>query len=399
MDQKNIEKKCEGYLREMISCLSDLVAIPTSNPPGEKYKECVDYMARKLTEWKIGHQVISRPDGDHPRYFIVGSIGKGESLLHFHGHYDVVPASSPDQFKPCVRGGWLYGRGSSDMKGGLTSMLFALRLIRETGRDTSGCITFSIVPDEETGGDSGTGHLFTSNILPRPRWGMLMPEPTGGVIWNANKGALTQKITLRGKSAHVALAHQGINAFEQMAEVVHSLLKLKNKIERRTTRLPVASSKANRSVMLIGGQSGSGFNFNVVPENAYFTLDRRLNPEESLRQAKREIKEVLDAHRNRGIQIDVETMQEGKPSRASERSPLARALSRSIRECSGHVPRFELCPGLCEIRFFNNRRIPAYAYGPGRLEVSHGPEECVRVVDVSSCARIYTLTADRLLNS
>ena len=65
---------------------------------------------------------------------------------------------------------------------------------------------------------------------------------------------------------------------------------------------------------------------------------------------------------------------------------------------TGKIPSFELCPGLCEIRFFNKKGMPAYAFGPGLLEVSHGPDEYVNISDVLSCAEVYTLTAIRLLS-
>jgi acetylornithine deacetylase/succinyl-diaminopimelate desuccinylase-like protein len=82
--------------------------------------------------------------------------------LHFHGHYDVVPEFSPDQFVPRLKGDRLYGRGSSDMKGGLVAMLFTLRAIKECGLELNGKLTFSIVADEETGGRLGTQYLFDS---------------------------------------------------------------------------------------------------------------------------------------------------------------------------------------------------------------------------------------------
>jgi acetylornithine deacetylase/succinyl-diaminopimelate desuccinylase-like protein len=66
--------------------------------------------------------------------------------------------------------------------------------------------------------------------------------------------------------------------------------------------------------MLMGEKSESGFNFNVVPDRAYFTIDRRINPEESLLQAKQEIHHTLDEYRRKGVEIEVEILQEGEAS-------------------------------------------------------------------------------------
>jgi succinyl-diaminopimelate desuccinylase len=74
-------------------------------------------------------------------------------------------------------------------------------------------------------------------------------------------------------------------------------------------------------------------------------------------------------------------------------------LSRSIRTVTGEAPRFELCPGLLEIRFYAAQGIPAYAYGPGLLSVAHGPNEYVDLRRVIETAAIFALTAIDALHS
>jgi succinyl-diaminopimelate desuccinylase len=73
-------------------------------------------------------------------------------------------------------------------------------------------------------------------------------------------------------------------------------------------------------------------------------------------------------------------------------------LVRSIRAVTGDAPRFELCPGLLEIRFYAAQGIPAYAYGPGLLSVAHGPNEYIDLRKVIETAAIYALTAIETLN-
>lgn len=397
MFEEELRKKVEEWRDEIMAALFDLISLPTVSPPGKSYKECVDYLSAKLKSWEIEHRLILAPNGEYPRFSLLGEYGQGSKSLHFHGHYDVVPPYSPEQFQPRFDGDLVYGRGSSDMKGGLVVLLYALRALKESGPKLKGKVTFSLVPDEESGGRLGTQHLFQSGLLPQSSLGMLMPEPTSGVVWNANKGALTCRITVKGKSAHVGLEQEGVNAFEQMVEVAHSLLELKKKIKKRITPLAVSPRRANRSVMLIGGESGSGVSFNVVPERAFFTIDRRLNPEENLEAAKKEMLDVLEGYKRKGVKVEAEVLQEGEASWADPENPLALALSEVISEVTGEEPAFELCPGLCEIRFFNKRRIPAFAYGPGILEASHGPGEYVKISDVLNCVNVYALTAGKLL--
>src|SRR5215469_6376693 len=64
---------------------------------------------------------------------ILSFIGQGERTLYFSGHYDVVPAQTPDQFEPRIQGDNLFGRGSSDMKSGLAAMTFAAKALQQSG--------------------------------------------------------------------------------------------------------------------------------------------------------------------------------------------------------------------------------------------------------------------------
>jgi succinyl-diaminopimelate desuccinylase len=73
-------------------------------------------------------------------------------------------------------------------------------------------------------------------------------------------------------------------------------------------------------------------------------------------------------------------------------------LSRHIASVTGKEPSFEMCPGLLETRFYAARGIPAFAYGPGLLTVSHGPNKFVPIRNIAQCALIYALTAAEMLS-
>jgi succinyl-diaminopimelate desuccinylase len=76
---------------------------------------------------------------------------------------------------------------------------------------------------------------------------------------------------------------------------------------------------------------------------------------------------------------------------------LAQTLARAIESVTGKPPAFEMCPGLLENRFYAQRGIPALAYGPGILAVSHGPSEFVPVQNIRDCAAVYALVAQAML--
>jgi succinyl-diaminopimelate desuccinylase len=320
-------------------------------------------------------------------------------VLYFHGHYDVVPAQSPEQFRPLRKEHFLFGRGSCDMKGGIVAMLYAILALKECVGEVGGRIGLTLVPNEETGGEGGSAWLAAQGRLGRDGIGMLLAEPTSGVVWNANRGAISLRVRVLGKSAHVGLQHQGENAFERMIQVVGRLRELKQEAEQRTTNFNIGAEQARQSILMLGGQSGGGANFNVVPQECWFTVDRRINPEENLDDEKARLIAVLESCRREGIPLEWEILQEGRSAACGEEEPLGVALKRCVAAVTGEAPRFEMCPGLLEIRFYAAQGVPAYAYGPGLLAVAHGPNEYVDLRRIIDCAAIYALTAMDVLHS
>jgi succinyl-diaminopimelate desuccinylase len=390
-----------SYEQEMVGLTTRLVSVASENPPGQRYRECAELLSEALGALDLSPQIVdtSIPDSDEPRWCVQGGTGGSGPCLYLHGHYDVVPAQKVDQFEPVVEGGRISGRGSADMKGGLAAMLYAVAALRDVGVELDGQVCFNFVPDEETGGRGGSRVLAERGLLAPNGTGMLTPEPTSGVVWNANRGALTLKLTVHGREAHVGHMHDGLNAFERMLDVAGALRELGAQVAQHTTAYAVEPPEARRSILLIGGRAESGSGFNVVPASCSFTVDRRPNPEESLADERERLLATLVPFREQGYEIDVEVLQEGDAAGSSEQDPLAVALAASVAEVEGGAPRFELCPGLLETRWYASAGVPAFAYGPGRLEVSHGPDEHVEIEALIRCATVYALTIRRLMGS
>jgi succinyl-diaminopimelate desuccinylase len=393
-----------NYEKDLIAFTKALIAIPSENPPGIAYRACVDLLVQKLAEIGLEYTLLestapttpsSQPS--QPGYCLLSSYGTGENILYFHGHYDVVPASDPAQFQPYVKGSNLFGRGSSDMKSGLAAMIGAIQAIKASGITLRGKIGLTIVPDEETGGQRGSQFLAEHGLLGRQGIGMLTAEPTGGVVWNANRGAISLRVRVKGKPAHVGLHYQGVNAFERMVTVANTLLDYKREISTRQTQFHIEPEAARASILMMGGQCSSGTNFNLVPPECTFTVDRRINPEEDLAVEKQRLLELFERLERQGIDLEVEILQEAPSSGVSETHRLAQTLAHNIEQVTGKAAVFELCPGLLEIRWYARQGIPAFAYGPGLLSVSHGPHEFVPVENITKVALIYALTAVQLL--
>src|SRR6202158_1091682 len=323
---------------EMAALLAELVSVPTENPPGRNYRACADLLESKLCQAGLTcerHEFPTSPNradasGDTAAS-LLASFGSGTRTLHFYGHYDVVPAQSPAQFQPVRKEHFLFGRGSCDMKGGIVAMLFAIRALQEGAVELNGKIALTLVPDEETGGARGSAWLARQGKLGRNAIGMLLPEPTSGVVWNANRGAISLRITVLGKSAHVGLQHRGEDAFEQMLRVVERLQELKREVEQRETRYTIGAEQARNSILMLGGESGGGANFNVVPEQCWFTVDRRITPEEDFDAERDRLIEVLEECRRDGIRLKWEVLQEGRAAACSGEEELGRVLAQSVK--------------------------------------------------------------------
>lgn len=383
---------------------AELVAVPTENPPGRAYHAGLEVVSDHLTRLgkscRIEAVPSDRTDPEYPRFWLSSGWGEGEKAVYFHGHIDVVPAQDAAQFRPKVTEDAIFGRGSGDMKGGLVSMIYAIQALEDAGLRPKGRIALRIVPDEETGGASGSRALCDRELLfGSDACAMLTAEPTGGIVWNASRGALTYRIRVRGRSSHVGLQFRGSNAFEKSLGLLRALSAIKEDVESRTTRYPLEPEEARRSILMMGGEVQGGQNFNVVPASFSFSIDRRLNPEEDFDAEKKRLLEAFDGARAKGVDLDVECVQEARPAGVASEHPAARALADSIEDVRGKRPRLELCPGILEIRFYAEKGVPAFAYGPGMLSVAHGPNEFVKRRDLEECAAIYALAALRLTDS
>src|SRR5438270_4636504 len=164
------------------------------------------------------------------------------------------------------------------MKSGSAAMMHAAAAVRDEGLLSTGRIGIVLVPDEETAGPRGSRDLSARGMLGRDAVGMLTPEPTGGVVWNANRGAISLRATMRGKPAHVGRQFEGVNAFECAVPAVAQLLEIKREVELRETQYNITPAAARKSILMLGGRAEGGTNFNVTPDSYSFTIDRRINP-------------------------------------------------------------------------------------------------------------------------
>jgi acetylornithine deacetylase/succinyl-diaminopimelate desuccinylase-like protein len=102
---------------------------------------------------------------------------------------------------------------------------------------------------------------------------------------------------------------------------------------------------------------------------------------------------IAAAARDAGAEVSIELLQQAPSAATDADGPAGRALAHAAAAVEGAAPRFLLCPGVLETRWYAQLGIPAFGYGPGRLDVSHGPHEHVDEDALRRCAAVYALFA------
>jgi succinyl-diaminopimelate desuccinylase len=382
---------------EMVRLLTQFCSIPAENPPGAFLPQSQAWIESTLRRHGIRSESVAtaRSGGEHR--VIVGSIGDSGPMMYLHGHYDVVPAFGPEQFSPQVRDGRVFGRGASDMKGGLVAMLIGALVHRDLGG--AGRVRLVYVPDEETGGADGAERMAEHGLLdPEGCVGAIVGEPSFPDLWYAARGAFTVRVTVHGRPAHVGLHYAGVNAVEQGHRLIGELLSYRDEIAKHRTGLPIEPAEARASVLLIGGLVSGGTNFNIVPDRFSFTIDRRPNPDEDYAAARRELLALLDEF-GKDHEVTVEVLQDVLPAATDADGPLIRTLQEAARHTSGRQVRAAMCPGCLETRIYSSAGIASVAFGPGPFTEMHGPGEHVPIDNLVEAAAVYAITLGELLGT
>ena len=358
---KDNEAKLVGQLQEM-------VRLATVNPPGEQYGEMVDLLERRCRQLAMEVQVHQVPaaqvaavaDKAFPRYNLIARWDVGAAkTVHFNAHYDVVPAEGAwlfgDAFEPGLKKGWLYGRGSGDMKGSIAALLMGIEALQAAGVQPKFNVECSFTADEETGGALGAGYVVKQKLLDAD-FVVVCEGAAGTRVGLGHNGVLWFDVVVEGVAAHASSPDQGVNAFEHAASLVHHLQDWKKALSGTRRRWLDLNGKARYPTVNIGGVfgSGAGAKVNTVPARAHFTIDRRVVPNESLQTAEAEVLGALEkaAAKVQGIKYSAKTAMAIAPCLVEADQPLAQAFAGAIRAVRRRPVDFRLTAGFTDLHFF-----------------------------------------------
>ncbi len=404
---------------------AELIRVPSVNPPGDAYRECAELLGVRLEADGFETEYIQGPGSDpqRPKINVLG-LRRGRSArpaLHLNGHIDVVPPGdgwTVDPFGGEIRDGWLYGRGSADMKAGIAAAVFAAEAVRRSGVSLRGTLEISGTVDEESGGHAGVAHLAQiGRVTSRTTDYVIIPEPFSPTrICIGHRGVLWFRILVRGRIAHGSMPFLGVSAIDAAAEVA---LGLREAIGDLVTELPVVPEGARRPTInmnsIAGGQVIEGLDSSAaldghgqdlpspcVADQCELVVDRRYLLEEGPDAVRAEVRGVLDAveARRPGIQFEVEELLSVLPTHTPDDCTLVESLVRSIEATTGTAADLVASPGTYDHKHF--QRIggigQCVAYGPGELEQAHQPDERCALSDITRTTQALALTIVDLLS-
>jgi succinyl-diaminopimelate desuccinylase len=414
-------KAIDARRDELTALAQELIRFPTVNPPGEAYRPCAEYIGKRLATrgFHIDYVRAAGTPGDGERYPRVNVIARRAGArpnpsVHFNGHIDVVETGGGwtlEPFAGVVRDGKLYGRGACDMKGGLAAAIVAVEALIDCAPELPGTLEISGTVDEESGGYGGVHYLAERGWFSAPRVDhVIIPEPLDvDRVCIGHRGVWWAQIETHGRIAHGSMPFLGHCAVRDMNAVLDRFERdLLPRLAARSTAMPVVPVGARHSTLNInsihGGQAeqAGGYPAPCVPDSCRMVIDRRLLIEESLVQVKAEVTDILDrlAAERVGFKYSVRDIFEVRPSMADRNGPVARLTAAAIRRVLGREPEFVCSPGTYDQKHIDRvgRLKECIAYGPGRLDLAHQPDEYVLIDDLVASAKVMALAAWSLLN-
>ncbi len=407
---EKLEKNIDGILQESIEFLSKMIEIPTENPPGTGYDDFSLLFYEQLEMMGYDSRIIRVPEdriqqlakmGTGNRPSIIGKKGEGKIKIAFNGHYDVVPAGEGwkyNPFKPKIENGYIYGRGSSDMKGGIAMQLFAVKLLEKVFPDIYSNLTIiqTAVPDEETVGNknAGTYFLVDQGIFSKENVDyVIYTEPLGsGNLCYGHRGGLLLNVNVYGKKSHSSMSFLGKDAISFTSELILHINEYMKKIsEGKISAYNIIPEGAKRPSLTIGSLH-CGTWANTVADKCNFKLFRRLIPEENLNDIRDELIKLLRNYEKDSVfKIEIDEYYATDSVMENTDKKHYSAFGESIREVLKINPGFVISPGTFDMRFTNAIGIPSLNYGPGILEESHMNDEKLRIDDLKSSIIITAL--------
>ena len=319
--------------------------------------------------------------------------GGGKSLI-LNGHVDVVP-TGPEElwhespWSGSIKNRKIYGRGSTDMKGGLSAAIFAVQILQKIGFKPNGNVMVQSVVGEESGG-CGT---LTNIVKEYSADAAVILEPTSLKISPIQSGALTFRLKIQGKATHAAMRWDGVSAIEKFNLIHQSILEFE-KERHQSFDIKYYESKDRVAPINIGTIKGGEWH-STVPETVVAEGRLGVFPGESAQDAR----DTFETHLKTISETD-DWLKENLPivewfegqfesGKTDINHPLIQSLSDCYHQTTGDAPIIEGVTYGSDFRLFTNHaHIPAVLFGPGDVRLAHAANEYVEIDEVITTVKI-----------
>lgn len=410
-DMENLDEllsEIDERKEELLKYAAKLISFKTPNPPAKNTLPLQKWLANEMK--KIGMQVkmVDVYPGE-PDLVGVLKAKRGGRTLAFNGHVDVAEVKEDerwnfDPFKGFYDDQYLYGRGSTDMKGGLAAAFFAVKVIAESGLELKHNLMIQSVIGEEAG-EPGTKRLLERGykcdfaIIPEPNG--LEVQGQGGVItfWIKIKSPNVYHDAVRHKMIHAGGGVEAANTIEKMCKIIEGMQELERYwgVMKKYPRVSPGITTLNPSVI------EGGRNPIFIPDECRIWYTAHFLPNEDVEDIKKEITEhVMNVAKadvwlrkhppeiTWGGESLVREKGEVFPSAdIDENNPYVKLLLQVREKILGKKPEISIWPSVSDAGWFSKFGIPSAICGPGRIEDAHIINEKISVKELVDAAKLY----------
>lgn len=439
--ETRIASEIDQRKEELIDYLKKLISFPSVNegvPGTGKETEVQDFIYEDMLQSGFNkvEKISADKSGDRPN--IIGTLKgktKGNSLM-LNAHADVVPVEKEerkkwltDPYKAVIREGMLYGRGSSDCKGGLAAAIFAAKVLKDlkVGLDSDLHILSSVGEESQEGETIGASLVVDRGYKPKFA---VIAEPSNCEIHVESPGVFFFELKIRGKEAHPSARNQilfpqryglpsgsevGVDAIAKAIP----FLRLMQNIETQNCHKWKAKTLSGGGYPIPSDKQGLGF-FTITPTkmeageyigavcgnvSIIFVVwyPNWLKEEEVANEIKDKIMHLAQTDDwliKNPPEFIYPTIQHWRPFKNSVENAEVKLLGRTLEDIQQKPAIFSAFRAVCDGTFLEDRGVPSVVFGPGGLDMSvHGPNEFVKIEELITCAKTYAVFAYRFCNN
>jgi acetylornithine deacetylase len=410
----------QALLRELVAFRTESQAKEATHFPDE-VRRCVGFVGDFLSglgfELETWDAAPSATFDKHP--VLVATLpgsGGGRSLA-FNAHVDVVPAGDPatwsaDPFGGEIVDGRLYGRGATDMKGGLAAAMWAVKTALEQGLTPRGDVVFHVVSDEEVVG-AGSREIVERAA---PADVTVSLEPTELALCAAEGGLVHFRIEVDGVESHASTRYLsvhaggkgggGVNAIEKVVKIVLALQELERQWANTKSHPILPAGYDTLSPGIIVGGPGGGVdgrlnlfsNAGTTPNYCSVEYNMWFYPDESYEDVRAEVEQVVAAVCSTDAWLREHpprfTWKLGNIYFPALDLPVEHPAVRVFAGCLeaiGLDPTPQGFRAATDLAWYGERRLPGIICGPGSLEQCHAADEYLETRQLALAARAYAL--------